>query len=79
MAEQVGALGAEAILILCTNLGGAPLVQRIECKLQLPVLDSDVFGLADCDRYPSTFRILALPDEFVGGSGGDRCYVGEFI
>jgi maleate isomerase len=45
MAEQVGALGAEAILILCTNLGGAPLVQRIECKLQLPVLDSDVFGL----------------------------------
>jgi maleate isomerase len=45
MAEQVGASQPEAILILCTNLRGAPLVQRIERELRIPVLDSVVVSL----------------------------------
>jgi len=45
MVEQVGASRPEAILILCTNLKGAPLVRAIERKLKLPVLDSVVLGL----------------------------------
>ncbi len=45
MARQAGASGPDAILILCTNLRGAPLVERIERELQTPVLDSVVLGL----------------------------------
>jgi maleate isomerase len=45
MAQQLGALRPEAILILCTNLRGAPLVERLECDLGAPVLDSVVLGL----------------------------------
>jgi maleate isomerase len=45
MARQVGASRADAILILCTNLRGAPLVERIEREMRTPVLDSVVLGL----------------------------------
>jgi maleate isomerase len=45
MARQVGASHPEAILILCTNLRAAPLVQQIESDLRIPVLDSVVVGL----------------------------------
>ncbi len=39
MARQVGASRADAILILCTNLRGAPLVEQIESEMGTPVLD----------------------------------------
>jgi maleate isomerase len=45
MARQVGASRPDAILILCTNLRGAPLVQQIEREMETPVLDSVVLGL----------------------------------
>jgi maleate isomerase len=45
MARQVGESRADAILILCTNLRGAPLVERIERDVRTPVLDSVVLGL----------------------------------
>jgi maleate isomerase len=45
MARQVGASRPDAILILCTNLRGAPLVERIELEMGTPVLDSVVLGL----------------------------------
>jgi maleate isomerase len=45
MARQVGASRPDAILILCTNLRGAPLVEQIERKTGTPVLDSVVLGL----------------------------------
>jgi maleate isomerase len=45
MARQVGALRPDAILILCTNLQGAPLVEQIERETGTPVLDSVVLGL----------------------------------
>jgi maleate isomerase len=45
MARQVGESRPDAILILCTNLRGAPLVERIEREVRIPVLDSVVLGL----------------------------------
>jgi maleate isomerase len=45
MARQVGASRPDAILILCTNLRGAPLVEQIEREMGSPVLDSVVLGL----------------------------------
>ena len=45
MARQVGASGPDAILILCTNLRGAPLAEQIEREMGSPVLDSVVLGL----------------------------------
>jgi maleate isomerase len=45
MAREVGASRPDAILILCTNLRGAPLVQQIEREMETPVLDSVVLGL----------------------------------
>ena len=45
MARQVGASRPDAILILCTNLRGAPLVEEIEREARTPVLDSVVLGL----------------------------------
>jgi maleate isomerase len=45
MARQVGASRPDAILILCTNLRGAPLVEQIEREMGTPVLDSVVLGL----------------------------------
>lgn len=40
MAREVAAEGAEAIVILCTNLSGAPLAAGLERGLGIPVLDS---------------------------------------
>jgi maleate isomerase len=45
MAREVGASRPNAILILCTNLRGAPLVEQIEREMGTPVLDSVVLGL----------------------------------
>jgi maleate isomerase len=45
MAREVGSLRPDAILILCTNLSGAPLVEEIERETGTPVLDSVVLGL----------------------------------
>ena len=72
MARQVGASRPGAILILCTNLRGAPLVEEIEREARTPVLDSVVLAcLADCDLYPWTFPTLVTPDKSVGGPGED--------
>ncbi len=45
MARRVGASRPGAILILCTNLRGAQLVEQIEREVRTPVLDSVVLGL----------------------------------
>ena len=45
MARQVGASRPDAILILRTNLRGAPLIEEIEREARTPVLDSVVLGL----------------------------------
>jgi maleate isomerase len=45
MAREVGAARPDAILMLCTNLRGAPLVEQIEREMGTPVLDSVVLGL----------------------------------
>jgi maleate isomerase len=45
MAREVGASRPNAILILCTNLRAAPLVEQIEREMGTPVLDSVVLGL----------------------------------
>ena len=44
-AEEVAADGAEAVIILCTNLAGAGVAARVENKTGVPVLDSVVLTL----------------------------------
>ena len=44
-AEEVVADGAEAVIILCTNLAGAGIAARVENKTGIPVLDSVVLTL----------------------------------
>ena len=41
-AEEVAASGAEAVIILCTNLAGAGVAAHVEDKTGIPVLDSVV-------------------------------------
>ena len=41
-AEEVVADGAEAVIILCTNLAGAGVAARVEDKTGIPILDSVV-------------------------------------
>ena len=41
-AEEVAADGAEAVIILCTNLAGAGVAARVEGKTGIPILDSVV-------------------------------------
>jgi maleate isomerase len=43
--EEVAADGAEAVIILCTNLAGAGVAARVENKTGVPVLDSVVLTL----------------------------------
>ena len=40
MVRDVGAARPDAIIVLCTNLHGAPLVPALEAELGLPVIDS---------------------------------------
>ncbi|HET9018811.1 MAG TPA: aspartate/glutamate racemase family protein [Acetobacteraceae bacterium] len=40
MIEDVARAAPEAIVVLCTNLRGAPLVDRMERRLRIPILDS---------------------------------------
>ncbi len=40
LVREVGAEKPDAIMVLCTNLRGAPLVPALEAELGLPVLDS---------------------------------------
>jgi len=40
MIREVAAEGAEAIIVLCTNFRGAPLVEEIEAEISIPVYDS---------------------------------------
>lgn len=40
MIRQVALAGPDAILIMCTNLRGAPLVERLEAELGIPIYDS---------------------------------------
>jgi maleate isomerase len=40
MVREVGAARPDAIIVLCTNLRGAPLVPALEAELGLPIIDS---------------------------------------
>lgn len=40
MIREVAAEGPEAIIVLCTNFRGAPLVERLERELNIPIYDS---------------------------------------
>jgi maleate isomerase len=40
MIRQVAQAKPEAILIMCTNLAGAPLVEKLEVELGIPIYDS---------------------------------------
>ena len=44
-AEEVVAEGAEAVIILCTNLAGAGIVAKVEEKTGTPILDSVVLTM----------------------------------
>ena len=66
MIRAVAAEGADAIVILCTNLDGAALAAALERELNVAVLDSVAVTL---------WRTLAL----AGGDIASTCAVGTGI
>lgn len=46
--REVAKAGVQAVAIVCTNLGGAPLVHRLEAELGIPILDSVAVTLWKC-------------------------------